>query len=57
MSAIHKRLYQGMKCEFMLMSEAFATYLPPEYPYDIVGGERQIFKQDFDQRIDIITYC
>jgi hypothetical protein len=54
MSAIHKRLYQGMKCEFMLMAEAFATYLPPEYPYDIVGGERQIFKQDFDQRVDII---
>jgi len=54
MSAIHKRLYQGMKCEFMLMAEAFAVYLPPEYPYDIVGGERQIFATDFDQRVDII---
>jgi len=54
MSAIHKRLYQGMKCEFMLMAEAFATYLPKQYPYDIVGGEREIFAQDFDQRVDIV---
>ncbi len=54
MSAIHKRLYQGMKCEFMLMANAFATYLPPQYPYDVVGAQREIFKQDFDERVDII---
>ena len=54
MSAIHKRLYQGMKCEFMLMASAFATYLPPQYPYDVVGAQREIFKQDFDERVDII---
>ena len=54
MSAIHKRVYQAMKCEFMLMADAFATYLPKEYPYDVVGGQRQIFASDFDQRIDII---
>jgi len=54
MSAIHKRLYQGMKCEFMLMAEAFATYLPKQYPYDIVGGQREIFATDFDERVDII---
>ena len=54
MSAIHKRLYQGMKCEFMLMAEAFATYLPKQYPYDIVGGQREIFATDFDERVDVI---
>jgi len=54
MSAIHKRLYQGMKCEFMLLSENFATFLPKMYPYDIVGGQRQVFAADFDNRIDII---
>jgi hypothetical protein len=54
MSAIHKRLYQGMKCEFMLLAENFATYLPKMYPYDIVGGQREIFAADFDQRVDII---
>jgi len=54
MSAIHKRLYQGMKCEFMLLAENFGTYLPKVYPYDIVGGQRQIFATDFDNRVDII---
>tara|TARA_B100000073_G_C23644127_1_gene537857 strand:- start:83 stop:1090 length:1008 start_codon:yes stop_codon:yes gene_type:complete len=54
MSAIHKRLYAAMKCEFMLLAENFAIYLPKVYPYDIVGGQRQIFAADFDARVDII---
>jgi len=54
MSAIHKRLYQSMKKEFTLLSGVFATYLPPVYPYDVVGGQRQIKQTDFDKRVDII---
>ena len=54
MSAIHKRLYASMKHEFMLLAKCFVTYLPPQYPYDVVGGQRQIFKADFDDRVDII---
>ena len=54
MSAIHKRLYASMKNEFVLLSNVFATYLPPVYPYDVVGGERQIKQTDFDDRIDIL---
>jgi len=54
MSAIHKRLYSSMKNEFMLIAENFATYLPKAYPYDIVGGQREIFAADFDNRVDII---
>jgi hypothetical protein len=54
MSAIHKRLYQSMKKEFMLLSGVFSTYLPPVYPYDVVGGQRQIKQTDFDKKVDII---
>tara|TARA_B110000285_G_scaffold156466_2_gene174609 strand:+ start:257 stop:2749 length:2493 start_codon:yes stop_codon:yes gene_type:complete len=54
MSAIHKRLYASMKREFMLLSTCFGTYLPPIYPYDVVGGERQIKQTDFGPEIDII---
>jgi hypothetical protein len=54
MSAIHKRLYAAMKCEFMLLANTFKTYMPPVYPYDVVGGQRQIKQTDFDDRIDII---
>ena len=54
MSAIHKRLYAGMKKEFKLLSKVVSQYLPPEYPYDVVGGARNIKQVDFDDRIDII---
>ena len=54
MSAIHKRLYAALKQEFKLLAKVFATYLPPEYPYDVVGAARTIKVQDFDDRIDIL---
>ena len=54
MSAIHKRLYVGLKQEFKLLAEVFKTYLPPVYPYDVVGASREIKMQDFDDRIDIL---
>ena len=54
MSAIHKRLYAAMKREFTLMARVFKLYLPPVYPYDVVGGQRQIMQTDFDDRIDIL---
>jgi hypothetical protein len=54
MSAIHKRLYASMKQEFKLLSRVFSLYLPPEYPYDVVGGARTIKQTDFDDRVDIV---
>ena len=54
MSAIHKRLYVALKQEFTLLAEVFKTYLPPEYPYDVVGGQRNIKVSDFDDKIDIL---
>jgi len=54
MSAIHKRCYAAMKNEFKLLSKVVAQYLPPEYPYDVVGGQRNIKQTDFDDRVDVI---
>ena len=54
MSAIHKRIYASMKQEFKLLAKVFALYLPPEYPYNVVGGPRTIKQQDFDDRVDIV---
>jgi hypothetical protein len=54
MSAIHKRLYAAMKKEFNLLSRVFKLYLPPVYPYDVVGGQKQIMQTDFDDRVDIL---
>ncbi len=54
MSAIHKRMYVAMKQEFELLANVFKTYLPAEYPYDVVGAQRNIKVTDFDDKIDII---
>jgi hypothetical protein len=43
-----------MKDEFRILSKVVAQYLPPEYPYDVVGGQRNIKQADFDQRVDVI---
>ena len=54
MSAIHKRLYVAMKQEFGLLAAVFKTYLPQEYPYDVVGANRNIKVADFDDKVDIL---
>ena len=43
MSAIHK-----------LLARVFSESLPPEYPYDVVGGSRTIYARDFDGQVDIL---
>jgi len=54
MSAIHKRLYVSLKNEFKLLARVFKLYLPQEYPYDVVGGQRVIKQADFDDKVDIL---
>ena len=54
MSAIHKRLYVGLKNEFKLLAEVFKSYLPPEYPYDVPGASRNVKVTDFDDKVDIL---
>ena len=54
MSAIHKRLHYAQKKEFRILARIIAEALPPEYPYMVAGGNRQIKQQDFDDRVDII---
>jgi hypothetical protein len=54
MSAIHKRIYASLKKEFKILARVFKLYLPQEYPYDVVGGQRMIKQSDFDDRVDIL---
>ena len=54
MSAIHKRLHYAQKTEFKLLARVFAESLPPEYPYDVVGGSRTIYARDFDGQVDVL---
>ena len=40
--------------EFKLLANIFKTYLPPEYPYDVIGASRNVKQTDFDDRVDIL---
>jgi hypothetical protein len=37
-----------------MLGKICSEFLPPEYPYDVYGGPREIKAADFDQRVDII---
>tara|TARA_R110000787_G_scaffold144868_1_gene258735 strand:+ start:3855 stop:6287 length:2433 start_codon:yes stop_codon:yes gene_type:complete len=54
MSAIHKRLHYAQKTEFKLLARVFSESLPPEYPYDVVGGSRTVYATDFDGQVDVL---
>ena len=54
MSSIHKRIYAALKQEFNALARLFRIYLPPVYPYDVVGGARQIKQADFNDNVAVI---
>ena len=47
-SAIHKRTHLSQEQDLKLLAEINFEYMPDEYPYDVPGEERSIFRQDFD---------
>tara|TARA_Y100000592_G_scaffold25540_1_gene40282 strand:+ start:2321 stop:4636 length:2316 start_codon:yes stop_codon:yes gene_type:complete len=54
MSGVHKRCYYAMRLEFKILAKICQESLPPEYPYDVFGGPRQIKQADFDEKVDIL---
>jgi hypothetical protein len=54
MSGVHKRCYYAMRLEFKILAKICQESLPPEYPYDVFGGPRQIKQSDFDEKVDIL---
>lgn len=54
MSAIHKRLHRAQRAEFKLLARVNHDFLPEEYPYEVEGGNRTVFRTDFDGRVDVL---
>tara|TARA_R110000868_G_scaffold249515_2_gene506045 strand:+ start:822 stop:3308 length:2487 start_codon:yes stop_codon:yes gene_type:complete len=54
MSAIHKRLHYAQKTEFRMLARIFKENMPPEYPYEVAGGNAAIKQSDFDDKIDVL---
>lgn len=54
-SAIHKRLHAAMRQELRAMAALNFEFMDRDmYPYNVAGDKRQVLKQDFDGRVDII---
>lgn len=54
-SGIHKRSHMAAGDEYRMLAELDGEYLPAEgYPYDVPGETRQVFREDFDDRVDVV---
>ena len=53
-SGIHKRMHKAARFEFKLIAQLNYEHMDEEYPYDVSGGDRTVFRSDFDGRVDII---
>lgn len=53
-TAIQTRLHAAQTKELQLVAWLDSIYLPQEYPYAIEGEDRSVFRDDFDDRIDIV---
>jgi len=53
-SGIHKRMHKAARMEFKLLSVLNFEHMDDEYPFDVVGGNRQVLREDFDGRVDIL---
>lgn len=54
-SAIHTRMHSAQALDLKLLAQLNHEFLPTEYPYDVVGASRQVFKEDFDlNSVDVI---
>ena len=53
-SAIHKRLHYAQRIEFKILKRVFGESLPPVYPYQVQGGEENVFKEDFSNDVDVV---
>ena len=54
MSAIHKRLHCAQRTEFKILKRVFGEFLPQQYPYQVQGASENVFKEDFDDSVDVI---
>ncbi len=53
MNAIQARVHYAMKKEFKILSNIVKDYMPPDYEWEVDGGD-VMRSNDFDGRIDVI---
>jgi hypothetical protein len=54
-SGIHRRMHTALGYELKLLAQLHGEHMPDEgYPYEVPGASRQVFKEDFDDRVDVV---
>lgn len=54
-SAIHKRCHRSQMKELKILARLNYQFLDETYPFDVIGGNRNILRQDYDPKIiDVI---
>ena len=53
-TAIHKRLHKSQRDEFRVLARVNYEFLPESMGMDVADGSIEIFKEDFDGRIDVL---
>lgn len=57
-AGVHLRSHMAASEEYALLAELNGEYLPGHdeggYPYEVPGAERQVFAEDFDDRVDVV---
>ena len=53
-SAIHKRIHKSQRREFQLLFKINSWFLPVVYPYEVEGGDRNVFKKDFNPGVGVL---
>jgi len=48
MSAVQARVHSSLKMEFKLLKQIIRDYMPPDYSYIPVGGDRAAKQEDYD---------
>jgi len=48
MSAVQARVHDSLRMEFKLLKQIIRDYMPPDYSYTPVGGNREVKQSDYD---------